>query len=153
MSEPDDDELEPKRHTFLQEEARMLSPLFKAHEATGNEWRNQALCHQLACDGSASLNAWFAPDGTDVQSDAVAACFDCPVRKECLEWACTAKIQHGVWGGQPRTVRLQKNLRPDKFRPHMYLKLVDLPNPYDTTDARSAFHRDKIEVWDGTEDE
>lgn len=144
------DQPEPKRHSWLQEEARMLTPLYKAEEATGTKWRSRALCSQFIYEGAAPINAWFAPDGTDQSLDAVTVCFECPVRRDCLRWSCVAKPRYGIWGGQPASVRLAKG---DKFQPHCFDSLVERGNPYDTSDPRSHFHRSKVAVWDGVDED
>jgi WhiB family redox-sensing transcriptional regulator len=41
---------------------------------------------------------FFPSDGAGVER-ARAICFDCPVINECLEYALTEHIDHGVWGG------------------------------------------------------
>ena len=41
---------------------------------------------------------FFPSDGVGVDV-ARRVCADCPVRTECLEYALTNRIDHGVWGG------------------------------------------------------
>ncbi|MCZ7527449.1 MAG: WhiB family transcriptional regulator [Acidimicrobiia bacterium] len=41
---------------------------------------------------------FFPSDGVGVEL-ARRVCAECPVRAECLEYALTYRIDHGVWGG------------------------------------------------------
>lgn len=41
---------------------------------------------------------FFPSDGLGVER-AQRVCEECPVRAECLEYALTHRIEHGVWGG------------------------------------------------------
>jgi WhiB family transcriptional regulator, redox-sensing transcriptional regulator len=41
---------------------------------------------------------FFPSDGVGVEV-ARRVCAECPVRQECLEYALTNRIDHGVWGG------------------------------------------------------
>ncbi len=147
------DDTEQKRHSFLQEEARMLGPIYRAHEAQGHSWRREALCAELVEDADHPLSPdiFFARDGTDASEMASAICFECPVRRQCLQWSCTAKQRHGTFGGLPAFVRLRKGPVPGK--PHEFALLVELPNPYLTEDTRSRYHRDNVQAWDGDEDD
>lgn len=136
-----------RRHTFRQEEARMLSSMYKA-EDVGNEWRLWAFCKD-----DESPDDWFAPDGTTEAASATAACFNCPVREECLEWASLSKQRQGIWGGQPASVRIPKGSGAKKDRPHDYDRLVDLPDPYLTDNTKSRFHSGNLTDWNGEDDE
>lgn len=47
---------------------------------------------------------FFSEDGRKVLDkmrtiEAKVACHLCPVERECLEFALSARIEHGVWGG------------------------------------------------------
>ena len=150
--EQDSDEGESRRHSFLQEEARMLSPIYRAADQSGHEWRKQAYCSNLAPE---IANYWFAKDGTTASAAASAACFSaCPVRKECLKWASEAKQRFGIWGGLPSSIRLQKvSQTGDKGRPHDYDSLVELEYPYSTTDRRSRFSVFNMTTWQGGEED
>jgi WhiB family redox-sensing transcriptional regulator len=41
---------------------------------------------------------FFPSDGVGVER-ARKICAECPVKDECLEYALTYRIDHGVWGG------------------------------------------------------
>lgn len=54
-------------------------------------WMHDAVCNFRSED-------WFAERrGVDA---AKAVCATCPVTEECLEYALTHRIAHGVWGGK-----------------------------------------------------
>lgn len=103
-----------------------------------DDWRQEALC------AAPDPDDWYADEHTLTASIAAGVCFSCPVRKECLKEACDNKEIYGIWGGLPASMRLQKG------RVHNFLKLVDLPDPYETMDGTSPFH---ISNWLGGPDE
>lgn len=55
-------------------------------------WMQQARCR------SAAAGEFFPSDGVGVER-ARRVCAACPVNAECLEYALTYRIDHGVWGG------------------------------------------------------
>jgi WhiB family redox-sensing transcriptional regulator len=55
-------------------------------------WMRKARCRTL------SPADFFPSDGVGVDQ-ARKVCAQCPVRVECLEYALTYRIDHGVWGG------------------------------------------------------
>jgi hypothetical protein len=58
-----------------------------------------ALCAQV------DPELWFPKLGSP-SSAALLICQDCPARVDCLEWALTAREEHGIWGGMtPRQRR------------------------------------------------
>ncbi|HJO79346.1 MAG: transcription factor WhiB [Acidimicrobiaceae bacterium] len=54
---------------------------------------------------------FFPSDGVGVEL-AKQACAGCPVLEQCLEYALTHRVEHGVWGGcserQRRRIRRQR---------------------------------------------
>jgi hypothetical protein len=138
---------EPKgKHSIRQELARMMTPMHKAADMS-DEWRDEALCvTYVNLGGEADL--WFRPEDTNESKTATDLCWECPVRKQCLEWGSRTKQRSGVWGGQPASVRLRKGERP-----HDYESLVDMANPYDTDNPKSAFHADNLVDYDPEADE
>ena len=56
---------------------------------------------------------FFPSDGVGVEK-ARKICADCPVQQECLEYALSNRIDHGVWGGtserkRRRILKARKN--------------------------------------------
>lgn len=131
----------------------MLGPIYRAAEFHGHSWRRRAHCSGLVGEDGVDPNIFFARDGTDASETATQICFGCPVRTDCLKWACTAKQRWGIWGGLPSSVRLQKVSAPTRGKPHDYALLVDLPNPYLTDDVRSRFHPNNVTPWAGEEED
>ena len=58
----------------------------------GAEWTAQAKCRDM------DPAVFFPSDGIGVQA-AQRICVDCPVKRECLEYALADRVDHGVWGG------------------------------------------------------
>jgi WhiB family redox-sensing transcriptional regulator len=55
-------------------------------------WMLRAHCREAA------PGEFFPSDGVGVEH-ARKVCGECPVRVDCLEYALTYRIDHGVWGG------------------------------------------------------
>jgi len=55
-------------------------------------WMLRARCRE------AKSGEFFPSDGVGVER-ARRVCAECPVTTECLEYALTYRIEHGVWGG------------------------------------------------------
>ena len=56
----------------------------------------------------------FFPARGESVREAKAVCAQCPVRRECLEFALRLKVAHGVWGGLSE--RERRTLRRDRHR-------------------------------------
>ena len=71
------------------------------------DWRAGALC------AGTDPDLWFSPGALE-HKEAKRICRDCPVRRECLNYAMHSTIDHGVWGGlterERRRVRRQQLL-------------------------------------------
>lgn len=55
-------------------------------------WMEDALCAQTDPD-------IFYPEKGGSTAPATSVCSSCPVKSECLEYAVTNDIRHGIWGG------------------------------------------------------
>lgn len=66
------------------------------------DWRDQAACLDDPTPGD-----WFASPVGDSErvARAVAVCQDCPVARECLEFALGMDERWGVWGGRTAAQR------------------------------------------------
>jgi WhiB family redox-sensing transcriptional regulator len=63
-----------------------------------SEWMQRGKCRDL------SPSIFFPSDGLGVQA-AQRICAECPVASECLEYALTERVDHGVWGGKSERER------------------------------------------------
>jgi len=75
-------------------------------------WDEEAACR------STDPDVFFPRDdiqgrGYDVRA-AKRVCVGCPVRSQCLEFALTARLEYGVWGGLTETER--RSLRRSRQR-------------------------------------
>jgi WhiB family transcriptional regulator, redox-sensing transcriptional regulator len=73
-------------------------------------WRASGAC--LHADPDLFFPISAAGRAVDQIAQAKAICANCPVRRECLEFACTNAPVHGVWGGTTLDER-QRARRPD----------------------------------------
>ncbi len=69
-----------------------LSPAIPPAYDAEHEWMLGARCREM------DPSEFFPSDGVGVEV-ARRVCEDCPVRTDCLEYALTYRIDHGVWGG------------------------------------------------------
>jgi WhiB family redox-sensing transcriptional regulator len=75
------------------------------------EWMNQGRCR------GGSSDDFFPTDGLGVEA-AQHVCNGCPVKLECLEYALSNRIEHGIWGGasereRRRILRKRRGLAPE----------------------------------------
>lgn len=61
-------------------------------------WMANARCRDMDPD------IFFPSDGLGVEA-AQKICAECPVAEQCLEYALTHRIDHGVWGGASERAR------------------------------------------------
>jgi len=70
-----------------------------------DNWMTRARC------ANTHPSHFFPSDGVGVEL-AKQACAGCPVLEQCLEYALTHRVEHGVWGGcserQRRRIRRQR---------------------------------------------
>ena len=62
-----------------------------------------------ACRGT-DINEFF-PDSGVRPMRAMALCWNCPVRLDCLEWAIENHVHWGVWGGLTERERFREKRR------------------------------------------
>jgi WhiB family redox-sensing transcriptional regulator len=56
------------------------------------DWMSEGNCSAVP------PSTFFPSDGVGVDA-ARKICLDCPVKRQCLEYALANRIDHGVWGG------------------------------------------------------
>jgi WhiB family transcriptional regulator, redox-sensing transcriptional regulator len=62
----------------------------------GQSWGDRDWAVSALCKKHPEVD-FFPPDGSGVTA-AQRICEKCPVRAECLEYALSNQIEHGVWG-------------------------------------------------------
>jgi WhiB family transcriptional regulator, redox-sensing transcriptional regulator len=75
----------------------------------------------------------FFPQRGDPTSEAKAVCRACPIRAECLDYALSINVRHGIWGG---TSERQRNAIP----PAMDRKPAANPAPCPATGPAARHH-------------
>lgn len=63
------------------------------HITPKDAWVAQAACAGMNGD------LWFLDDQAGSYREARTICATCPVRTDCLTYALTHRINHGMWGG------------------------------------------------------
>ncbi|MET7739612.1 WhiB family transcriptional regulator [Streptomyces sp. NPDC005385] len=72
---------------------------------------------------------WSSPPGTTASAEATRLCFEeCPIRLQCLEFACVSKEAESIWGGLEPKVRCDS--RDGTTKNHDFDALKGVPNPY-----------------------
>jgi WhiB family redox-sensing transcriptional regulator len=74
------------------------------------DWRAHALC------GAVDPELFFAVGALEHRL-AKSICRDCPVRRECLDYAISAPMNHGIWGGLTERERRRHRLTISGFWP------------------------------------
>lgn len=119
------------------------------------DWHLQAVCGQQTWSAETPEEAreiadtWFsevelrkgAIRQTPGEAAAADVCWTCPVRKDCLKYACDTEQEHGTWGGLP--------IRRIVEGKHDYEALVTEENPFDTTDTNSPYYRPRLQKGRG----
>jgi WhiB family redox-sensing transcriptional regulator len=80
---------------------------------TRAEWMQSA-----ACKGE-TVDRFFNPPGT-VPFEALALCYRCPVRADCLDYAVENRIEHGLWGGLTAKQRIDRRRGHVTVDHHMF---------------------------------
>lgn len=85
-------------HRLGAERGRVTAP---AHIDTREAWKLQAHCR-----GHRDPDIWF-PDSSSrsAANPAVTVCRECPVTRECGEYAAARRIPYGIWGGKRQAER------------------------------------------------
>jgi WhiB family redox-sensing transcriptional regulator len=68
-------------------------------------WESRALCRADARCFVAPMSGEPAEERRARESAAKRICADCPVRRECLEYALRVREPIGIWGGLNETER------------------------------------------------
>lgn len=116
-----------RKQSADQEINRLVSRVSKgAHLSL--EWQTDALC-ALYAQETGNHDLWFEEEETQDFREAVSICWQCPVRLQCLEWACETRQDYGIFGGTPPSVRVQGKKAYDYESLQTYMPMgTDLPD-------------------------
>lgn len=84
----------PRTSTPAPAAQNLMQGIFDLGYGTGGDlsWMEDALCAQTDPD-------IFYPEKGGSTTPATSVCANCTVRSECLDYAVTNDIRHGIWGG------------------------------------------------------
>lgn len=112
------------------------------------EWA-QARCVEAVANEGVDPNIWHCPGDTKPSAVAADLCFACPIRLQCLKFACASGERHGTWGGVPENIRAGKGEGHDRnISAYDYPKLAELANVYDVESKKYRYHRERLKDWD-----
>jgi hypothetical protein len=138
---------EDQRRKVEREIARLMERFVRG--ATVKVDWEKAECIRAVAEEDVDPNIWHCPG--DTQPSAVAAdhCFACPIRLDCLKYACASGERHGMWGGIPENIRAGKGEGADRnISAYDYPALAELGNVYDVSSKKFRYHRDRLKVWE-----
>jgi hypothetical protein len=110
------------------------------------EWE-KANCTQAVARGE-DPNIWHCPGDTKPSAKAADYCFECPIRLQCLKFACVSGERYGTWGGIPENIRAGKGEGHDRnISAYDFEKLKDMENVYNVSSKKYRYHRDRLKDW------
>lgn len=111
------------------------------------DW-SQARCVEAVKEEGVDPNIWHCPGDTKPSAVAADFCFECPIRKQCLKYACASGERHGTWGGIPENIRAGKGDGADRnISAYDYDRLENLTNVYDIESRKFRYHRGRLKDW------
>lgn len=137
---------EENRRKVEREIARLMERFVRG-SAVKVEW-SKSRCLTAVLDEGEDPNIWHCPGDTKPSARAADYCFECPIRLQCLKFACASGERHGTWGGIPENIRAGKGEGHDRnISAYDYPALADLPNVYDVKSRKYRYHRDRLKDW------
>ena len=108
----------------------------------------KAECVRAVEEDGVDPNIWHCPGDTRPSAIAADYCFACPIRLQCLKYACASGERYGMWGGIPENIRAGKGEGADRnISAYDYPALAELPNVYNVTSRKYRYHRERLKEW------
>lgn len=137
---------EETRRKVEREIARLMERFVRGASITV-DW-SKAACVEAVKSGT-NNNLWHCPGDTKPSAQAADICFTCPIRLQCLEFACASGERYGVWGGIPENIRAGAGAGHDRnITAYNYDRLAELPNVYDVGSKKFRYHRERLKDWE-----
>lgn len=112
------------------------------------DW-SKAECAKKVSLGEVDKNLWHCPGDTKPSAQAADICFSCPIRLQCLEFACASGERYGIWGGIPENIRSGAGAGHDRnISAYDYNALSTLSNVYDVESKKYRYHRARLKDWE-----
>lgn len=138
---------EENRRKVEREIARLMERFVRG-ASVSVDWQ-KARCVEAVRDEDEDANLWHCPGDTQPSARAADYCFECPIRLQCLKFACASGERYGTWGGIPENIRAGKGEGHDRnISAYDFEALKDLPNVYDVESKRYRYHRDRLKEWE-----
>lgn len=86
-------------------------------QPSDEDWSSRAICPQTDPEA-------FYPEKGGSTKEAKRICRECPVQKQCLQWALDNDERFGVWGGlsERERRRLKRGIHPGEAADHDELR-------------------------------
>lgn len=138
---------EENRRKVEREIARLMERFVRGASVTV-DW-SLSECVRAVSEDGVDPNIWHCPGDTKPSAIAADHCFACPIRLDCLKYACASGERHGTWGGVPENIRAGKGEGADRnISAYNYPELAELPNVYDVESKKFRYHRDRLKAWE-----
>lgn len=138
---------EENRRKVEREMARLMERFVRG-ASVEVDWE-QARCTQAVKDEGVDPNIWHCPGDTKPSAVAADYCYECPIRLQCLQFACASGERHGTWGGIPENIRAGKGEGHDRnISAYDYTALSRLENVYDVSSRKFRYHRTRLKNWE-----
>lgn len=138
---------EENRRRVEREISRLMERFIRG-SAVDVDW-SQALCARKVAAGEVDKNLWHCPGDTKPSAQAADICFECPIRLQCLEFACASGERYGIWGGIPENIRSGAGAGHDRnISAYDFDALSEIDNVYDVESKKFRYHRDRLKDWE-----
>lgn len=136
---------EETRRKVEREIARLMERFVRGSKVAV-DW-GQGKCIEAVVKDGVDPDIWHCPGDTQPSASAADICFSCPIRLQCLKFACASGERHGTWGGIPENIRAGKGEGHDRdISAYDYDRLALLDNVYDVTSRKFRYHRDRLKA-------
>lgn len=131
----------------VEREISRLMERFIRGSAVEVDWK-QALCAKKVKNEGVDNNLWHCPGDTKPSAQAADICFECPIRLQCLQFACASGERYGIWGGIPENIRSGAGAGHDRnISAYDYDSLATLTNVYNVDSKKFRYHRERLKDW------
>lgn len=138
---------EENRRKVEREISRLMERFIRG-SSVAVDW-TESRCGEAVREEGIDPDIWHCPGDTKPSAQAADYCFECPIRLDCLRFACASGERYGTWGGIPENIRAGKGEGHDRnISAYDFDKLSVMPNVYDVTSRKYRYHRERLKDWE-----